>query len=289
MSEKFIPLTSQLGVAGTSYMIQLGKVGNQFAARIIRGKDIISSLTIDELNGNVIVGFVMRETAIPNLNPYQIMKTVQFLTREAKRNIESMKKKGGIPAPSPSVAPAVESKPVTAAGVDRDLMSEEDIRASYRIVAKPKGDQEIKSSPAEPEKVKRAEPKLVSKTGRKLKPIPGTRVSSPVKSEATQAATASSSIGGTGKQTKTTKEQSVVNLSLAERAEAALKRKKMGASQLQSQVSTSGPLYTGETSTAQPSVSMQDTGDIQSRLGAIEATLKRLEEKIDKIWDELTK
>ena len=83
MSTDFTPLSSQLGVAGTSYRIQLGKMGKNWAARILKGNDVVASTSFndDQLNGNLVVGFVMRETAIPNLHPYQIMKTVQFLTR----------------------------------------------------------------------------------------------------------------------------------------------------------------------------------------------------------------
>jgi hypothetical protein len=175
MSENFIPLSSQLGVSGTSYRLQLGKVGDKWATRILKGKDVVASTTLEELNGNMVVGFVMRETAIPNLNPYSIMKTVQFLTREAKSNEENMKKKG-IPAPQGEPTPASPPKPseATSAPVDKEMMSDEDVRASYRVVAKPQASSEsVSESSSASGDVKRAAPKSVSSTGRKLKPIPG--------------------------------------------------------------------------------------------------------------------
>ncbi|MHA1848917.1 MAG: hypothetical protein ACTSXU_14840 [Promethearchaeota archaeon] len=183
MSDNFVPLSSQLGVSGTSYRLQLGKLGNKWAVRIIKGRDVVASTVLDDLNGNMIVGFVIRETAIPNLNPYSIMKTVQFLTREAKGNEERMKKTG-IPAPKPSGAPArsvaTTSAPSAMQGkVDKELMSSEDVRASYRVLPKPKPD--TVESPSlqanvtsnQPASVSTKPPQTRSATGRALKPIPG--------------------------------------------------------------------------------------------------------------------
>ncbi|MFX0102589.1 MAG: hypothetical protein ACFFCS_23685, partial [Candidatus Hodarchaeota archaeon] len=152
-------------------------MGDSWASRILKGKDVVASGTFNELNGNLIVGFVLKETAIPNLNPYQIMKTVQFLTREAKSNEERMKTQG-IPAPTAAAAPAASAAPApeATASVPQEEMSDEDIRASYRVTPKPQEDsiQPIASQPtSSPARPKGKEPKLVTKTGRVLKPIPG--------------------------------------------------------------------------------------------------------------------
>lgn len=197
MSENFTPLSSQLGVTGTSYRLQLGKIGNKWGVRIIKGKEVVASTPLDELNGNMIVGFVIRETAIPNLNPYSIMKTVQFLTREAKSNEERMKTQG-IPAPtgetktSPSgtVTSNKASQPQ-----DKELMSKEDVRASYRILAKPQAEAGGASQPvdASNSSVQLKEPKSVSSTGRKLKAIPGAGASGSQSSSASKPGPDSSS------------------------------------------------------------------------------------------------
>ena len=42
-------------------------------------------------NQNLIVGWVLRTVAIPNINPHQIMKTVQALTKQAMKNWEEKK------------------------------------------------------------------------------------------------------------------------------------------------------------------------------------------------------
>ncbi|MHA2397684.1 MAG: hypothetical protein ACXADU_02180 [Promethearchaeota archaeon] len=44
MTEKgFIPLTSELGVPGTSYRIQLGLINDKWASRLLKGRDVIES------------------------------------------------------------------------------------------------------------------------------------------------------------------------------------------------------------------------------------------------------
>lgn len=173
MSSNFVPLSSQLGVSGTSYRIQLGKIDAAWAARILKGNDVVASTSFPELNGNLVVGFVMRETAIPNLNPYQIMKTVQFLTREAQTNEQRMKEQGtGIPVPVQAPVPA-EAPVERPAPADPDTASDEDTRASYRVVARPQGDAAPAAAvPATPSPAPaQGQPATIS-TGRKLKAIP---------------------------------------------------------------------------------------------------------------------
>ncbi len=98
MSEKdFKPLTSQLGIAGTSYRLQLGLINEKWASRLMKGRDaIIDSYIYDNVegitpNGNRIVSWVLKTVAIPNINPHQIMKTTQFLLRQARENKDKKK------------------------------------------------------------------------------------------------------------------------------------------------------------------------------------------------------
>jgi len=97
MSEKdFEPLTSQLGIAGTSYRLQLGLINNKWASRLMKGKGVVDSYIYENVEGdmpnaNLVVSWVLRTVAIPNINPHQIMKTTQYIMRQARENKEKKK------------------------------------------------------------------------------------------------------------------------------------------------------------------------------------------------------
>lgn len=99
MTEKgFIPLTGELGVPGTSYRIQLGLINDKWASRLLKGRDVIDSYVYKDEdtesgfpNQNLIVGWVLRTVAIPNINPHQVMKTTQALMKQAIKNKEERK------------------------------------------------------------------------------------------------------------------------------------------------------------------------------------------------------
>ena len=99
MTEKgFIPLTSELGIPGTSYRIQLGLINEKWASRLLKGKGVIDSYVYKDEdtaggfpNQNLIVGWVLRTIAIPNINPHQVMKTTQALVKQAIRRKEERK------------------------------------------------------------------------------------------------------------------------------------------------------------------------------------------------------
>ena len=104
MTERgFEPLTSQLGVPGTSYRIQLGLINGKWASRLLKGKDVIDSYVYKDEdteggfpNQNLIVGWVLRTVAIPNINPHQVMKTTQALVKQAIQKKEERKFKAPI-------------------------------------------------------------------------------------------------------------------------------------------------------------------------------------------------
>ncbi|MFX1395403.1 MAG: zinc ribbon domain-containing protein [Promethearchaeota archaeon] len=112
MTEKgFIPLSGELGIAGTSYRLQLGLINNKWASRILKGRDILDSyvykdseLTADKEypNQNYVVGWVLRTVMLPNINPHQIMKTTQALIKQAIQRKQQKK----------VVAPVAETKRV---------------------------------------------------------------------------------------------------------------------------------------------------------------------------------
>ncbi len=116
MTEKgFIPLSGELGIAGTSYRLQLGLINNKWASRMLKGKDILDSYIFkdaeiseaDVPNSNYVVGWVLRTITLPNINPYGIMKTVQALIKQAT----SRKKEKKV------IAPVTETKKVELAKV----------------------------------------------------------------------------------------------------------------------------------------------------------------------------
>ena len=94
----FIPLTGQLGIPGTSYRLQLGLINEKWAVRLLKGKDVLDSYVFKDEdssggfpNQNLIVGYVLRTVAIPNINPHQIMKTTQALVKQAVKKREDRK------------------------------------------------------------------------------------------------------------------------------------------------------------------------------------------------------
>jgi len=90
----FISLSSQLGLPGTSYRVQLGLINDKWAIRLLKGKDVIDSKVFKDAdtsalgfpNQNLIAGWVLRTVAIPNINPHQLMKSTQALTKQAIEN-----------------------------------------------------------------------------------------------------------------------------------------------------------------------------------------------------------
>jgi hypothetical protein len=101
----FIPLTGQLGIAGTSYRLQLGLINNKWASRILKGKDVLDSYVFKDTelaaemeypNQNFLVGWVLRTVMIPNINPHQIMKTSQALIKQAIQRKQEKKTKAPI-------------------------------------------------------------------------------------------------------------------------------------------------------------------------------------------------
>ncbi|MBA7505443.1 hypothetical protein ES706_04110 [subsurface metagenome] len=100
-NDVFIPLTGKQKISGTSYSLQLGLINDKYASRLLKGKGVIDSYIYEDVegvvpNGNRIVSWVLKNVAILNINPHQIMKTTQFLLRQARENTE--KKQILIPA-----------------------------------------------------------------------------------------------------------------------------------------------------------------------------------------------
>ncbi len=102
MSSKndFQPYTPQLGIAGSSYQLQMGKVNKFWAVRLVKGRDVLSSKIFKNQSdpeeiplSNQITGWILSVLAIPNLNTYQIQKTVGFIRQKAQAVMEEQEAK----------------------------------------------------------------------------------------------------------------------------------------------------------------------------------------------------
>jgi len=96
--QNFQPLSPRLGIAGSSYQLELGKVNNFWTIRLVKGPDILASKIYKDVPkpeeiplGNHLTGWVLSVLAIPNINTYQIQKTIGFLRQKAMRNVEEQK------------------------------------------------------------------------------------------------------------------------------------------------------------------------------------------------------
>ena len=94
----FQPYTPQLGIVGSSYQLQMGKVNNFWTVRLVKGRDVLASKIFKDVPhpeeiplGNQITGWILSVLAIPNLNTYQIQKTVSFIRQKAIQTQEDQK------------------------------------------------------------------------------------------------------------------------------------------------------------------------------------------------------
>lgn len=143
--QAFQPLTPALGIAGSSYQIQLGKVNNYWAIRLVRGKgEVLASKVYNTEQStdipltNHLTGWVLSVLTIPNINTYQIQKTIGALRQNAERNIEDQKrakesagKAESLDAKLEKIPKNVQIKRHQAKGfVKEDDISEEDRKAA---------------------------------------------------------------------------------------------------------------------------------------------------------------
>ncbi len=86
MTEEYQPVTSLHLLPRTSYLIELGKIGDRWALRVFRGKTEIgtTSLTTD-LNQNEIFNAVQSSiTWMPMFSPQEVFGTIGRLVQEAR-------------------------------------------------------------------------------------------------------------------------------------------------------------------------------------------------------------
>ena len=94
MSEiDFEPLTGLLGIGGSKYILQLGLINRKWAVRLLNSNFVLDThifkdeeIESDLPKQDVIISWVLRTVAIPNINPFHISRTVQTLLKQAKIN-----------------------------------------------------------------------------------------------------------------------------------------------------------------------------------------------------------
>ncbi|MHA1584160.1 MAG: hypothetical protein ACTSVU_01755 [Promethearchaeota archaeon] len=94
----FQALTPALGITGSSYQLQLGKVNEFWAIRLVKGGSMLANKVYKDVPHpeeipltNHLTGWVLSVLTIPNINTYQIQKTIGFLRQSAMRKIDEMK------------------------------------------------------------------------------------------------------------------------------------------------------------------------------------------------------
>ena len=104
----FTPYSSPIPIAGTSYSAQIGKskASDKWKIRLIKGRNVTGTEEFDEINGNLMIAFIMRETAIPMLNPYKISQNIKMLIKQAERGPLTAKPLPPSPATSTPTPPA---------------------------------------------------------------------------------------------------------------------------------------------------------------------------------------
>ncbi len=80
---EFEPWSRRSMIAGTSYVVQIGKVEGEWAVCIFRGKDVISVKKTGTLDINVLTSIVYSSLATPPSH-YAIMRALSNIIREAK-------------------------------------------------------------------------------------------------------------------------------------------------------------------------------------------------------------
>ncbi len=102
MSQEYQPLTQKYLLPMTSYLVELGRVGDQWAVKIFRGKTEIgiTPLTTD-LNHNEIFNAIQNNVSMPMFSPERMFGTIGRMVQEARINTSGTAE----PEPSPSPAP----------------------------------------------------------------------------------------------------------------------------------------------------------------------------------------
>jgi hypothetical protein len=103
MSQEYQPITQKYLLPMTSYLVELGRIGEQWAIRIFRGPtEIGTTLLTTDLNHNEIFNAIQNTVSMPMFSPERMFGTIGRMVQEARMNTAS---------PSESTEPSTETQP----------------------------------------------------------------------------------------------------------------------------------------------------------------------------------
>nr|MDO8077866.1 hypothetical protein [Candidatus Freyarchaeota archaeon] len=80
----FEPWSRKASIAGSSYIVQIGKVEGYWSIAIYRGKDIIAVKKVGTLDPSVLTNVISSSISLPLYSPYAIVRSLGNIISEAK-------------------------------------------------------------------------------------------------------------------------------------------------------------------------------------------------------------
>lgn len=85
MSEEYQAITQRYILPLTSYLIELGRIGDNWAVRVFRGKtEIGTTVLTTDLNHNEIFNAVSNTVSMPMFSPERMFGTIGRIVQEAR-------------------------------------------------------------------------------------------------------------------------------------------------------------------------------------------------------------
>ena len=108
MSQEYHPITQKYILPMTSYLVELGRMGERWAVKVFRGPTEVSTtpLTTD-LNHNEIFNAIQNNVSMPMFSPERMFGTIGRMVQEARIKIS------GAPSAQPSSEPDSQEPPET--------------------------------------------------------------------------------------------------------------------------------------------------------------------------------
>lgn len=89
VNQNLVPMSSQFGLPGVSYQIQLGTVNGKWTLNLLKGRDIIASQTYEGSefpNRNELISWIISSISNPNFDSYHIKKIVETMVDQANKS-----------------------------------------------------------------------------------------------------------------------------------------------------------------------------------------------------------
>lgn len=78
---QFMPITGLVPIPSTSYVAQIGKIGDSWGVGVFRGRRSIGIERVSELEKNLVVGAMQKIIVIPLFSPYAMSRAVDRLMK----------------------------------------------------------------------------------------------------------------------------------------------------------------------------------------------------------------